>query len=168
MSIFLPAPAYDPKGPDGRGWNRISIMGLCADECALRPTCESAFWEAQDTRRTRYGIYGPCTNSGNCKTCNRLHQEEQWPWFGSEILVRIDEKGAPWVMNRPDEGWGEYGRPTTWEYLSSLQSVTFERYRDKYGRGIMIRRTSLSVASCEQCKRQSLKYENINYENAST
>ena len=140
MPIFLPAPEHNPSGPDGNGWNRIAVHGMCLDECALKPNTVAAFFEAQDTRKARYGSFGPCTKHGNCSECDVFKQRRNWRWFGDEILVRVDGSGAPWVMNRPDNGWEEYGEPTKWKYLLQLDGVVFERWRDEFGTGVMMRR----------------------------
>ena len=61
MPIFLQAPKHDPKGADGKGWNRMAIHGdMCLDECALKPKTLAAFLDAQDTRKVRYGLFGAC------------------------------------------------------------------------------------------------------------
>lgn len=142
MPVFLSSPTHNPAGPDGQGWNRISIIGIAGDQCAARPTTEATFWEAMDSRRARYGGFGACTNAGRCGDCAKLKQIKAWPWFGDEILIRVDEHGTPWAMNRPDDGWGESAKPTTWEKLSQLDKVEFTRYSDKHGRGVLARKVA--------------------------
>lgn len=140
MPIYLPAPTHNPSGPDGKGWNRIAIHGMCMDECALMPKTLAAFFDALDTRKARYGSFGTCVNNGNCGECNVLKKRRNWKWFGDEILVRVAENGTPWVMNRPDRGWEEYGVPTKWSDLLQIDSVEFNLWRDKFGSGVMMRR----------------------------
>lgn len=100
----------------------------------------AAFFDAQDTRMARYGSFGPCTKSGNCGECDVLKRNQDWKWFSDEMLVRMDENGRPWVMNRPDNGWEEYGELTKWEYLLQLDGVVFDRWNDEFGTGVMMRR----------------------------
>ena len=141
MPIFLPPPSPSHRGPDGQGWNRLSLFGLQSPQCALRPARQAAFWEAMDTRRARYGGYLACTGGGACDLCPRLRAHEViWPWFGEQILVRVDETDTPWAMHRPERGWGEYGEPTTWSRLARLDHVEFRRYRDEHGPGILLTR----------------------------
>ena len=140
MPIYMPAPEHNPSGPDGFGWNRIAVHGLCEDECALKPKTMAAFFDAQDTRKVRYGSFGPCTKRGSCKECGVFKRQQDWKWLCDEMLVRVDENGVPWVMNRPDKGWEEYGVPTTWGDLLQLDGVVFELLRDNFGIGVMMRR----------------------------
>ncbi len=67
-------------------------------------------------------------------------RQQEWKWLCDEMLVRVDENGVPWVMNRPDKGWEEYGVPTTWSDLLQLDGVAFELLRDNFGTGVMMRR----------------------------
>lgn len=140
MPIFLPAPEHNPRGPDGHGWNRIAVHGMCLDECALKPKTMASFFDALDTRKARYGCFGPCVNGGNCDSCELPSKQREWGWFGNEILVRVDDTGVPWVMNRPDKGWEEYGKRDSWIELLKLNGVEFVRYRDEFGVGVMVRR----------------------------
>jgi len=51
MPIFLPAPAHQPTGPDGQGWNRLTVAAPAPSaQCALRPRTYAALAESQDTR----------------------------------------------------------------------------------------------------------------------
>jgi hypothetical protein len=92
-----------------------------------------------DTRKARYGNYGPCDGRGQCNSCQRLHKTEQWKWLSDEFFIRKDEDGQPWIMNRPDDGWGEYGIRVSWEFLSRIKA-TFVRSKDQHGPTIIMRR----------------------------
>lgn len=138
MPIFLDPPQHNPRGPDGKGWNRIAITCDPQPQCALRPRTEATFWESQDTVRAQYGNFLSCINGGRCNGCPKMELDNKFPWFGPKILIRIAKDGTAWAMNRPDDGWGEYGCPISWEDLSRIDGVTFERYRDAHGRGVMV------------------------------
>ncbi|MFF3665434.1 hypothetical protein [Microtetraspora malaysiensis] len=71
MPIYLPAPAHDSRGPDGDGWNRLSLNAgpVYPGQCALAPTSYATLWESQDTRRARWGGFGPCVRCGDCTSC---------------------------------------------------------------------------------------------------
>ena len=119
------------------------MFGLQGPQCALQPVRQAAFWEGMDTRRARYGGYLACTGGGACDLCPRLQAHDEWPWFGDQILVRVmDATDTPWVMHRPDRGWGEYAEPTTWSRLARLDGVEFSRFRDEHGPGILLKRVS--------------------------
>ena len=141
MPVYLKAPSYDPCGPDGQGWNRMAILGTCFDECALRPKTEMAFWlVAKDTTRAMYGHYGPCERNGQCGECP-WNADGDWPFAAREVLVRVDNDGAPWLMNKKEKGWGEYGEPTTWERVYRLNGEV-TRYADEYGSGYLFTKTT--------------------------
>lgn len=138
MPIYLPAPAHNPQGQDGEGWNRVAIHATTLDECALKPKTLPAFVDALDTRKVKYGSYGVCVRAGECQGCSTGEKSSEWGWLGEQILVREDEQGRPWIMNRPDKGWDEFGKLTTWQALLTLQSVEFKMHKDQFGRGIML------------------------------
>lgn len=143
MPIYLPAPTHSPLGVDGNGWNRMAIHGMCNDECALRPKTMTAFLDALDTRRATYGMYDHCLNNGECGTCSLLNKETNWNFFADEMLIRVDEAGRPWLMNRPDNGWEEFGKPVEWQWLLTIKGPTFKRHKDKYSDGIMMTRVGV-------------------------
>ncbi len=144
MPIFLQAPAHDPKGCDGNGWNRIAIHGggMCMDECALKPKTLAAFLDAQDTRKVRYGQYGPCHSRGNCSNCKVMTESKKLSFFGEEIFIRADEKGSPWIMNRKDRGWEEFGKLTTWQSLLTIDGVIYSRFTDEFSSGVVATRVA--------------------------
>ncbi len=143
MPIFLKAPSYDPKGCDGKGWNRIAIHGgMCLDECALKPKTLAAFLEAQDTRKASYGQYGACHNKGKCSDCAFAMQTKDWHFYDDEIFIRSDDRGMPWIMNRLDMGWDERGILTSWADLLKMDGVEFSRFADEFSSGVKAKRVA--------------------------
>lgn len=128
MPIHLPPPAFRPGGPDGQGWNRLSIGWQPGAQCALQPTDWPTLFESQDTRRARWGGFGPCTKGGDCGACpvlERLNNERftlSEDIVGDEILVLVDEGGRPSVPT----GRG-YFEPVTWGHLARLSGWTLGR-----------------------------------------
>ena len=102
MPIFLEQPRHDPKGPDGQGWNRLSLNmhGGLWNECGLMPTSHPTLFEAM-TGRQRWGNgFGPCTRRGACGECpvqqRRLAHEGgvDWPEGVPLLLARV----RPWPV----------------------------------------------------------------------
>ncbi|MBF6333486.1 hypothetical protein [Nocardia transvalensis] len=64
MPIYLPAPQPPPGGPDGEGWNRISLgahYGTPSPECALRPRSYPALYNMRrGTIFSQFGYHGNC------------------------------------------------------------------------------------------------------------
>lgn len=145
MPIYLKAPAPANGGPDGRGWTRLSIgsMGaLVGDECALRPRDYSHFVESQDTRRARYGGYGPCIAEGKCETCPiNTAKPTTLRSLDDRVLVRIHPDGRPYLMNRPEGGWASLAQRWTWQDLTRLEGWSFSpRHRDEHSDGFWLER----------------------------
>ena len=151
MPIHLPAPAPAVGGPDGRGWTRLSLAsmgGLAGDECALRPRDYSHFLEAQDTRRARYGGYGPCIADGKCETCPISNAKPTTlRSLDDRVLVRIHQQdGRPYLMNRPEDGWASLAQRWTWQDLARLEGWAFgPRYRDEHSAGFWLERVDLDA-----------------------
>lgn len=148
MPIHLQAPAPANGGPDGRGWTRLSIgsMGaLVDDECALRPRDYSHLVESQDTRRARYGGYGPCVGDGDCERCPILQSPPRHlDSLDDRVLVRVHPvDGRPYLMNRPADGWASLGLRWTWQDLARLDGWEIgRRHRDEHGDGFWLERCS--------------------------
>jgi hypothetical protein len=146
MPIHLKAPEPALGGPDGRGWTRLSIAsmgGLAEDECALRPRDYSHLVESQDTRRARYGGYGPCIGSGDCEQCPIFRSTPRHlDSFDDRVLVRIHpSNGRPYLMNRPEDGWASLGLRWTWQDLARLDGWEIgRRHRDEHSDGFWLER----------------------------
>jgi hypothetical protein len=145
MPIYLQAPTPAVGGPDGRGWTRLSIAsmgGLMGDECALRPRDYTHLIEAMDTRRARYGGYGPCIADGKCGTCPINNAAPTTlRAFDDRVLVRIHQDGRPYLMNRPEDGWASLAQRWTWPNLARLEGWAFgPRYRDEHSDGFWLER----------------------------
>lgn len=147
MPIYLKVPAHRNGGPDGQGWNRISLGSLAGDQCALRPRDYSHLRESQDTRRAGYGGYGPCINDGNCADCPILQAAPRTlDWFGDRALVRVHPSdGLPYLMNRPEDGWASLAKRWTWQDLARLEGWEIgRRHRDEHGDGFWLERCPAS------------------------
>jgi hypothetical protein len=142
MPIHLKAPAYRPGGPDGQGWNRISLGSLAGDQCALRPRDYSHLRESQDTRRASYGGYGPCISDGDCTNCPILQAAPRHlNSLDDRVLVRTHRDGHVYLMNRPEDGWASLALRWTWQDIARLEGWTIGRaYRDEYSDGFWLER----------------------------
>jgi hypothetical protein len=148
MPIYLPAPAHKAGGPDGQGWNRLSVMSICGDECALRPRSYPALFESHDTRRASYGAFGPCVGKGECDGCViRTAEPRTLRSFGPRVLIRLLEKARgdgtvmvqPHEMNKPEDGWASFSHSWSWEELARLEGWRLgDRYRDEHGEGFWL------------------------------
>ena len=152
MPIYLKAPTPANGGPDGRGWTRFSVnsMGaLVSDQCALRPRDYSHLRESQDTRRARYGGYGPCINDGNCTECPILQSTPlTLDSLDDRILVRVHPSDRlPYLMNRPEDGWASLAKRWTWQDLARLNGWTVGRaYEDEHSPGFWLHRVLADAA----------------------
>ncbi|MFB6398317.1 hypothetical protein [Polymorphospora lycopeni] len=159
MSIHLPAPTYRPGGPDGKGWNRLSLnahMGSHPGQCALRPRSYAALFDMRrDTRHASFGLYGHCTSDGKCGTCTVLTAKPRLlSSFTEQILVRELDRTPPagWtterrvelhVMNRPDRGFAETSYRWTWEEMAHLPGWRVGRqYRDEHSEGFWLHKVN--------------------------
>lgn len=146
MPIYLPAPAHRNGGPDGQGWNRVSLAsmgGLAGDQCALRPRDYSHLRESQDTRRARYGGYGPCVVGGSCQACPIFREAPRTlAALGDRVLVRTHPgDGSLYLMSRPEDGWASLAKRWTWQDLARLDGWTVgRRHRDERGDGFWLER----------------------------
>lgn len=100
----------DPKGPDGRGWNRLAIFGLDSHaRCSRRPATRQG---ALDTLRgmARFGnplAYQDCVSSLPCAQC-RIATAPKEPW-NSAWHLREDAQGLVWLLGDIAKGFGGYG-----------------------------------------------------------
>lgn len=138
--LRLNPPPHRPSGPDGQGWNRLAVLVPDPQpQCALRPRTYAALVEQdRGTRFATYGHYGRCSG-GTCETCPMRRQAGAPEPLGNEVLVRLDDQGRPWLMNRPNQGWGEQGFPTSFEALAHMPHFRpGRRYQDAHGEGFFM------------------------------
>jgi hypothetical protein len=113
---------YDPRGPDGRGRNRLRIEYIePTPRCALRPRTKAAaldLWRGM----ARFGnttAYAPCIGE-SCQACPVNSPREAWQpgWVLSEDTTR----GGVWLMGstKPD-AFGYYYR--SWEPVARSMEV---------------------------------------------
>lgn len=153
MTILLRAPEYRPGGPDGKGWNRLSLcahMGTPANQCALQPRTWGTLREIRElgSSRARFGNYGRCTNRGDCGTCPILAAKpETLGAFTDKILVRFLERRTVdgytrtelHLMNKPEDGWSSRSYVWTWEELVRLVGWDVgRRYADEHSEGFWL------------------------------
>ncbi|KUN37719.1 hypothetical protein AQJ30_15660 [Streptomyces longwoodensis] len=161
MPIHLTAPEAAPGGPDGKGWNRLSLnahFGQAA-QCALRPQRWAALLESQDTRRARWGGFGPCVNGGKCDACPllaALHDQcTVVPFNAPRVLVRVEPVYPPDAMFAGPAGWRLWPtlgpddrdyrdrRPWSWEDVVRVHGWEVGRaYVDEHGDGFWLERTT--------------------------
>ncbi|MGW1624660.1 hypothetical protein [Streptomyces sp. NPDC002172] len=163
MPIYLRAPEAPAGGPDGKGWNRLSLNahGGFLAQCALRPRRWGALLESHDTRRARWGGFGPCINRGDCDDCPlRMSINDRWtlvPVNAPRVLVRCEPVFAPdtlfggpdawrlWVTTGPDDqNYRErQPRPWTWEDAVRVRGWDLGRaHLDEHGEGFWLERTT--------------------------
>lgn len=162
MPIYLPAPQREARGPDGRGWNRLTYgLDSLDDQCALKPRCYTTLYESQDTRRARWGGYGYCNRAGACSTCPVLASAQQpkrnLDATVDRVLVRIRDVSVgtptalipgyvriPYVMDDPDAGWDSPAHEWTWEDLSNVPGWKLgSRHWDDSGEGFWLERCAV-------------------------
>ncbi|MGA5599591.1 hypothetical protein ACPCUF_00895 [Streptomyces griseoincarnatus] len=163
MPIYLPAPEAPAGGPDGKGWNRLSLNahgGLPA-QCALRPRRWGALLESQDTRRARWGGFGPCIRRGDCEQCPLRRALNEHPTVvevnAPRVLVRVEPLYADdrvmfnagpdgwrlWVTTGPDDRDYRDRKPWSWEDAARVLGWDLGRpYIDEHGEGFWLERTT--------------------------
>lgn len=128
---------HDPKGPDGKGWNRLAIFGLGPyDRCIRMPKTRQA---ALDTLRgmARFGSitsYDECSNGKSpCHTC-LVATKERDPW-NNGWHVREDSQGNVWLLGNVDKAFSGFGYCyKSWAALMAVVDVPMlQRMRDNNG-----------------------------------
>jgi hypothetical protein len=144
MPIYLEPPGRATRGPDGQGWNRITLGAYIQPrpQCALRPTTYATLYEAMTTtQRARWGAHGVCDGAGACISCPRLAERTQLRAFTDSVLIRDDADGRLWLVNRPEDGWGSRATRVSWEYLARLDGWTIgRRHHDEHSAGFWLHR----------------------------
>jgi len=128
---------HDPRGPDGKGWNRIAIFGLGPyDRCTLRPKTRQA---ALDTLRgmARYGSitsYEECSNGKSpCHTCpvaNKAREEWNNNWH-----IREDLQQNVWLLGDIEKAFSGFGYAyKNWAaLLFDVEVPMLKRMNDAHG-----------------------------------
>ncbi|MDQ1033557.1 hypothetical protein QF035_011226 [Streptomyces umbrinus] len=103
MPTFLEQPTYSLRGPDGQGWNRLSLNAHFdrLHQCGWQPRRFAALFEAL-TGRQQWGGFGRCFvgHPGSCGTCpvqlRRLAREGgiAWPERVPLLMARV----RPWPL----------------------------------------------------------------------
>ncbi|MGW2612915.1 hypothetical protein ACWC4A_53015 [Streptomyces mirabilis] len=98
MPTFLEQPSYGPRGPDGQGWNRLSLNAHfdARHQCGWQPTHFATLFEAT-TGHQRWGDFDRCfvSHPGSCTTCpvqvRRLAYQGgiDWPAGMPLLLARV-------------------------------------------------------------------------------
>ncbi|MFE4869434.1 hypothetical protein [Streptomyces sp. NPDC056682] len=163
MPIYLPEP--DPTRPaDGKGFNRLTLnahIWAGGAQCALRPASYPTLFESYDTRRARWGGFGPCIqNKPDCETCPVLTEldtsTEQITFNSPRVLVRIETSVNPdamfnaaqvttlWMTDQPeDPQYRSNGQEWTWRRILGLKGWELgRRHRDEIGDGFWLHRTA--------------------------
>lgn len=168
MPIFLEPPTtYQPGGPDGKGWNRLSLnahMGTPAGRCALRPrTYPTLHTIGRGSRLCEWGAqWAACDHkpAGDCTTCPRLTDPPRLLAVSADITmvtVRVYESdqvddctpgGIPAQLricvrdNGADGDW--YSASVwTWEEVTALTAAGWRvgrQFRDENGPGFWLHR----------------------------
>ncbi|CAM5479778.1 MULTISPECIES: hypothetical protein [Streptomyces] len=161
MPIYLPEPQAPAGGPDGKGWNRLSLNahGGTGAQCALRPRRWAALLEAYDTRRARWGGHGSCIRNGACGDCPVRAALRKQPTVvevnAPRVLVRVEPlySDGPgftgpdgwrlWVTTGPDERDYRNRRPWSWDEAARVPGWDLGRfYVDEHGEGFWLERTA--------------------------
>lgn len=156
MPIYLEPPAPPVRGPDGEGWNRITLgyYGSPGAQCALRPRSYAALWESTQRRAcAQFGGYDPCirdralqVHRPRCEDCPVFTRPpRQLDTDTDRVMVRIkaippvgfglasQEERIPYVISDPDLDWASDAHRWSWTDLAHLQGWTVgRRYVDEH------------------------------------
>lgn len=124
------------SGPDGKGWNRISIIPMDPlDRCALLPQTRQA---ALDTLRgmAAFGVttaYLPCTGPASCNSCNKTTAPKD-PW-NAMWHIREDSQGMVWLLGDIAKAFAGFGYAyKSWRALmASVEVPPLTRKIDETG-----------------------------------
>lgn len=158
MSHFIAAPGHTPSGPDGQGWNRLSLNAgpISSGQCALRPRSYEKLWESLN-RPPHFGGYAPCASRDrDCRACPVANTEpRRLATFTADVLVRLrgDERLPEChLMNKPEDGWASRSYVWTWQELCMLIARggwrLGDRMRDEHSEGFWLHATLPSRGGC--------------------
>lgn len=123
------------RGPDGQGWNRFRMETIAPlPRCKMKPLNGFAAWEASARPhhwRDSWSQFDLCTCHGECPIAQRKRRTP----LGDSCVVREDEDGEVYLMNKQDGGWSEFGyRYASWAALFREWDIVvgFER-ADEHG-----------------------------------
>ena len=134
--VTLYAP-HNPRGPDGRGWNRMSLQAIePTPRCTLRPKSrEAALDHLRGVKLPALApFYDDCTAPGaSCAKCERATAKRD-PWR-REWCIREDQAGRPWLALSFSTGWAgwAYFYPTWAALLNAIEVPELARKRDGTG-----------------------------------
>jgi len=132
---------YTPRGPDGKGWNRVVMgcgnMAYPTERCMLKPVTWQAAWESHNRPSLASPLqFGTCSSNGNCEGCPVANQQRV-SYVGSALIgvIREAEDGSVWILNRRDKGWGEFGyRYNNWaDFVQHENVLVGNRKIDEHG-----------------------------------
>lgn len=115
MPIHLTAPRGHPPG--------APEVYTPPAQCALRPTSYPSLVESQDTRRARWGSFGPCTREGHCIDCPVLTRTRPMLAVTRDVFVWVDERNVPHLVDKPEDPATRVER-TSWARLAKLPGWT--------------------------------------------
>lgn len=131
-----PAESYDPNGADGQGRNRLRLEIIQPiDRCALQPRSYAAVWTVQNRPfhlSFAWSDFGYC-RAADCANCSVVPTRRNT--VGNAAVIREAVDGTVWLLNRADNGWGEFGFPhRSWGELLRRWAVRVGKQRqDSYG-----------------------------------
>jgi len=137
MPVKLLPEGYIPRGPDGKGRNRLRVDAMEPNpQCALLPNDYTTMKEVhRGTIWARWGRYLPCLFvDKNCSECSIFQQKNNLDLMTDRVAVRIDQQGMPHLMNHLEKGWASFGYLKTWAWFLSLEGwEPGPLERDKHG-----------------------------------
>ena len=167
MPIYLEGPEPSPGGPDGQGWNRLSLnahMHTPTARCAMRPrTYPTLHTIGRDSRLCEWGgQWAACDHrpGGDCTACPRLVGPIRPLCVSATVttvMVRVYEPdrvddllpgGIPAQLRicvRDNGGDGDWNAAAvwTWEELARLTGAGWKvgrQFHDHHGPGFWLHR----------------------------
>lgn len=166
MPLRLDPPHHGPAGPDGKGWNRLSLNAHfnTPRHCGLRPTNFTTLFEAR-TGRQHWGGYERCVSSGPCTSCTIYRtssghpQLPGWPARTPLLLGRVRDWPRAPVPGFADPAAGrssvhlhtwqgsETGVRVEWPDLAAAADLVMTwKFRDQEGDAFWLVRLNSAVA----------------------
>lgn len=135
----------DPAGPDGRGWNRLSLNTLSpTNRCMLRPNSQQACLDLARgmARHAPITSYSPCEGS-ECGSC-RFNQRRD-AWQHGWVVAKDPQRDGVWLMGSRDPGTsGHYF--AGWESLAqSIDLPELARVLDPHWGTLYVARSEVTA-----------------------